>query len=97
MSTQILIWRDQLNQPDKSEKSWLNIKSYLDKIKDKKKISIAVLDFICRQSELLEIYPTIINELSNNFQNDCSHLKLIYLYFQTAFKKVSFYLQSKFN
>lgn len=97
MSAQILIWRDQLNQPNKCEQSWMNIQKYLDKLKDKKKVSIAVLDFICRESKLLEIYPRVINELSKNFENDCQHLRLILYYFQTAYKNVSFYLLVKFN
>lgn len=92
MSTQILIWRDQLNQPNKCEQSWLNIQKYLEKLKDKKKVSITVLDFICRDLKFLEIYPRIINELSKSFENDCQHLRLILYYFQTAFKNVSFFL-----
>lgn len=96
MSKQILIWRDQLNQPNKSEQSWINIQNCLKKLKDKKDVSLAVLDFICRQTTLLEIYPKIINELSTNFQNDCEHLRQIFLYFQTAYKTVSYFCQ-EFN
>lgn len=91
MSKQILIWRDQLNQPNKNEESWINIQNCLKKLKEKKEVSLAVLEFISRQSTLLEIYPKIINELSKNFQNDCQHLRQIYLYFQTAYKIVSFF------
>lgn len=94
MSKQILIWRDQLNQPNKNEESWINIQNCLKKLKEKKEVSLAVLEFISRQSTLLEIYPKIINELSKNFQNDCQHLRHIYLYFQTAYKIVSFFYRN---
>lgn len=93
MSKQLTLWRDQLNQPDKCEESWINIQTYLQQIKDKKKVATFILDFVSRQTNFLEIYPKILNEISNVFHEleSAGHIPYILHYFVNAHNAVSFY------
>lgn len=93
MSKQLTNWRDQLNQPNECDEAWSNIKTYLQQIKDKKKAAMFILDFICCQTNNLDIYPKILNELSNVFHEieSAGHIAHILRYFQKVYKTVSWF------